>query len=445
SIGEIIERRSGETCPKRGVAILIERALRQSPIKIPPGLIELEKAIAESKFLRVSMHEEMERMPTVRLEKDGVALEDEGGIEVFYSPDSKTHEIIRAAEQLTRAKLFRALRPEASERLQHDLQLSFYTVGGNPRAISSSGETHVSEGEKACVRLDNKGERPLYVNIFDVDVMGGITLVSEGNPGGMEIKGQSCYVFGQNRLGEDEGEKLGWPEGLTVCEAIGESLVFIVTENHTDLGHVGSNGQMRSGQTPKSTLEDLTFQIACGGARSYGKVKQATPILFDVIEIPFTMHPQTRTGKNVPDVDESAAKGFFGAGLRASQGVPSRIWVTNEHTEQITVVVSKLRPSRLWTGFGLNASATGGGITLSMETYAGPTTKKTLGPYKNGQRPVTGTFPLWNRREGFAVVSIYLGSEERCFIMNDQVPIGATAVFNGQPDMELIKYQGLER
>lgn len=78
------------------------------------------------------------------------------------------------------------------------------------------------------------------------------------------------------------------------------------------------------------------------------------------------------------------------------------------------------------------------------QTYALPTTKKTLGPYTNGQSPVTATFPLWNRREGCGVVCIYLGREERCFIMNDQVPIGATAVFRGQPDMEIIEYKGLE-
>lgn len=129
--------------------------------------------------------------------------------------------------------------------------------------------------------------------------------------------------------------------------------------------------------------------------------------------------------------------------------------------------MSKLRPSRLWTGSELNVSATGGGVTFSTEvrrlwyllqaicllnaynalkqTYALPTTKKTLGPYTNGQSPVTAIFPLWNRKEGCGVVCIYLGKEERCFIMNDQVPIGATAVFTGQPDMEIIEYKELKR
>jgi len=43
--------------------------------------------------------------------------------------------------------------------------------------------------------------------------------------------------------------------------------------------------------------------------------------------------------------------------------------VVNEYTEEITVVVSKLRPSRLWAGAELNASVSGGGITLSTEVW----------------------------------------------------------------------------
>ncbi|KAM0127189.1 hypothetical protein ACHAO1_009669 [Botrytis cinerea] len=438
SIGDITETGNRETLPERGVAILIERALRPSPINIPTEMINLNKAIESSKFLRVGMQDESERIPSVRLEKDGAFLYDEGGIgiEAFCSPFDQTGEIVCAAEKLTRAKLFRGLRPNVGERLSHDLKLHFeVVVPGSQRAILPSGESHISEDEKACIWLDNKGGRTLYVNIFDINVAGQISLINMDNPGGIEIEGQSTYVYGRNKQGEAEGEAFSWPGSVPVCEAISESLLFIVTEKIINLQHVESPGMIGRGETPKSTLEDLTFQIACGGARDFGfSRRQVTTIRFDVIEIPFTIHPRTCTGetlsdpqmceewpktlKSWPEIDEAAAK--------------------------ITVVVSKLRPSRLWTGSELNVSATGGGVTFSTETYALPTTKKTLGPYTNGQSPVTAIFPLWNRKEGCGVVCIYLGKEERCFIMNDQVPIGATAVFTGQPDMEIIEYKELK-
>ena len=46
--------------------------------------------------------------------------------------------------------------------------------------------------------------------------------------------------------------------------------------------------------------------------------------------------------------------------------------------------------------------------------------------------------------ESSGVVCIYLRREERCFIMKDQVPTDATALFMGQPDMEIIEYKELE-
>ncbi|KFY75689.1 hypothetical protein V499_04344 [Pseudogymnoascus sp. VKM F-103] len=53
SIGDIAEKGSGETLPELEVAILIERELRPSPIKIPLDMIELQKPVESSKFLPV--------------------------------------------------------------------------------------------------------------------------------------------------------------------------------------------------------------------------------------------------------------------------------------------------------------------------------------------------------------------------------------------------------
>ena len=324
SKGDITEKGSGETLPESGVAILIERALRPSPMEIPAEMIELQKAVETSKFLRVRTGDETGRMPSVRLKKYGASLYDEGGIEVFCSSSDQTGNIVRAAEELTRAKLFRNLRPTKEERLSHDLHVSFDVVApGSRRAISSTGETHVFEDEKACIWLHNKGKRTLHVNIFDINVAGQIVLVNADDPGGIEIEGQSTYVYGENRQGEAEGQAFSWPESVPVCEAICESLIFIVTENIINLRHVESPGLIGRGETPRSTLEDLTFQIGCGGARNYGG-RRLQVTRFDVIGIPFTLHPRICAGETVPDpqkcedwpetlrslskIDESASK-----------------------------------------------------------------------------------------------------------------------------------------
>jgi hypothetical protein len=51
--------------------------------------------------------------------------------------------------------------------------------------------------------------------------------------------------------------------------------------------------------------------------------------------------------------------------VRTVQKIPACVWVVNQHTEEITVVVSKYRPNRLLSGGGINASTTGAGLSFT--------------------------------------------------------------------------------
>ena len=58
-------------------------------------------------------------------------------------------------------------------------------------------------------------------------------------------------------------------------------------------------------------------------------------------------------------------QGVIGALTRVIKGIPPCIWVVNQHTEEITVVVSRYRPSLRFSGGGANASPTGAGLNYS--------------------------------------------------------------------------------
>ncbi|OQO13789.1 hypothetical protein B0A48_02021 [Cryoendolithus antarcticus] len=200
SRGEIFGTRGSGEVLENGVAVLIERALRPSPIQIPPNMMKLRQAIEASEFLRVSTRDDTEKVPYIRLEGDSVALYDEDSIEVFCSPKEEPGQICSAAERLIRAKLFRTLKPEISEKLVHNLDIHFDIVGaGQGRAISPSGTSHVTQNERACIRLDNRGRSLVHVSIFDVNVAGEIFLLNTDSPGGIEIEGDSSYVYGKNK------------------------------------------------------------------------------------------------------------------------------------------------------------------------------------------------------------------------------------------------------
>ncbi|KAJ5609813.1 hypothetical protein N7528_009079 [Penicillium herquei] len=142
-----------------------------------------------------------------------------------------------------------------------------------------------------------------------------------------------------------------------------------------------------------------------------------------------------------PPKREPTPRGFFGAIARKVKNIPPCVWVVNQHSEEITVVVSKYKPNRLLTGMGLNVSPSGGGLNFETTTFVGPASRKTLAPSDKGREFSSAVFPLWNHREGFGVISVFKGVEKTLYIENDQVPLGATVYFANKPDLRIVKYQ----
>jgi len=305
SRGDIVETQTGRRVPEKGVAILIKRALRPSPIHIPSNASTIQKAIESSRFLRASAHAELGRAPCLRLQTDIVTLYDEDDIEICHGPTEDIRNLCKAAEKLVGAKLLRNLKPEPFEKLAHELDIRFDIVkAGKRKTISPSGKTHVIENDKACIWLENKGRGSLYVNIFDVNIAGKIMLINTDSKSGVELEGKSSYMYGKNRKGEAEGQSISWPKGVPTCEAIGESLFFIVTDHKIDLMHVVSPELVSKRANLGSTLEDLTCQIASGGARDFGSIQRTSTIHFDTVEIPFVMHPAASSARSLPDPQE---------------------------------------------------------------------------------------------------------------------------------------------
>lgn len=148
--------------------------------------------------------------------------------------------------------------------------------------------------------------------------------------------------------------------------------------------------------------------------------------------------------------------------IRATIGIPSCVWVINQHEEEITVVVSQYSPNHTLKGVNVEGSATGGGLGFEMtvctatlnyfsritdqgpQTFPSPATQKTLASRKCGRRASMTTFPLWTRKDGFGVISIFTGPRKVLYIENDRIPTGATAYFMNEPNLRLVSYHGKE-
>ncbi|KAK2025663.1 hypothetical protein LX32DRAFT_50384 [Colletotrichum zoysiae] len=129
---------------------------------------------------------------------------------------------------------------------------------------------------------------------------------------------------------------------------------------------------------------------------------------------------------------------------RGAQAAPACVWVVSEHDEDILAVVSKYRrPNRTFSSH-VDISMTDAGIDLGSNSFPNPACKKTLAAQSEGKDNSIVGFPLWPRKEGFGVISIFKGPDKEPYIENDQTPLGATVFFSNKPDLRIVDYEGKE-
>ena len=69
---------------------------------------------------------------------------------------------------------------------------------------------------------------------------------------------------------------------------------------------------------------------------------------------------------------------------------------------------------------------------------------KILAPQARDPERSIAAFPLWTRRDGFGVISVYTGPDKKLYIESDRIPIGATAYFRNRPDLKIVEYDERE-
>lgn len=85
-----------------------------------------------------------------------------------------------------------------------------------------------------------------------------------------------------------------------------------------------------------------------------------------------------------------------------------------------------------------------GFLTDLLQTFLSPACKKVVVPRAEGKHRSIAFFPLWTRKEGFGVISIFKGPQKELCIENDQIPLGATAFFKDKTDLKIVDYEGKE-
>ncbi|KAL6231301.1 hypothetical protein BDW75DRAFT_47989 [Aspergillus navahoensis] len=469
-----------ENFEKHGALALLKYEVFQPlPVGLCSSLEGLQNAVQQSKYLRCGVASDS-IIGTFKHEADTVTLCNHKGVQIASQQIDNAQgvsshsfdDVIKIAERLARAQRVMNLQREPRQgKLTHCVDIEIGTVKDRKpdRIFQKDGSDYVTEGDLIYIQLENKGESTVHVSVFNINVAGRVLFMTPHEPTGYELFPDDE----PQTLGHTEyylkGIPLFWPEGVQKSP-IDEQFLFVLTNSPVDV---------------RDLADSVNFDLTA--ARDMPPIPaKPIKIRYDIVHVHFTVHPladeqespiaiaqsaraqhdeiSTNSFRSlnekekairaadlpepnaITEVDNqfggrpltAASRGFFGALLRANK--PSCVRVVNDHDEEITVVVSKYAPNRMISGVALNASATGAGIEFTTTTFSGPATRKTLAARGAQNGSSEAVFPLWTRKEGFGVITIFKGPEMVPFVENDRVPLGATAYFRNTPDLRIVEY-----
>jgi hypothetical protein len=158
-------------------------------------------------------------------------------------------------------------------------------VEGARHPLPDRGAT-LTLDDRVYVRVRSRSFKRLYVHILNLGVGGELALLTDFEPGGIELRRDDEFVLGRDELDDWRlvGQALLWPRGLTSGgQPRLDELVVIVTTSPCDLRHletgapppaervVGSIG--RSSLRGASELNDVLLQLREGTRRTVGKLE----------------------------------------------------------------------------------------------------------------------------------------------------------------------------
>jgi hypothetical protein len=140
----------------------------------------------------------------------------------------------------------------------------------------------VGEKDTIYLRVQNLGQKPIYVSILDVGLADGVTLISEPAASGMRLEPQQAEVI--------NGIPFVWPHVVPRDGFRSEEVLFFATGAPCDLSALLSGG-VRSLTARGGRLQQLLEQSAHGGMREFSRVPPRAPDGFLVERISFDASP----------------------------------------------------------------------------------------------------------------------------------------------------------
>ncbi|KAG2421572.1 hypothetical protein HFD88_005547 [Aspergillus terreus] len=279
------------------------------PISLSEDLEVYSSFTATAKLTRLASKREGEQIfARIYEESEAILLTDASGsvcASFGFNQNDKADAVkkaIQQAEFLSRAGHLRNLKAEGTELLRHALQFTFRTTQMREE-LPLDGTANINDNDCVLITLQNQGEQTIFVSVFNINVAGMISLVSNASPRGIELQPEQQYVLGRRQHARiDEGLKMSWPKNLP-AEAQGpvsEYFVYIVSAEAVDLRYLESQRWNNERRGVPSQLEKLAYYLSYEQGRDCGG--EGTPLLqWDLVSVPFLLHRNSTQQSHLHD------------------------------------------------------------------------------------------------------------------------------------------------
>ncbi|KAF1949970.1 hypothetical protein CC80DRAFT_579274 [Byssothecium circinans] len=279
----LVEITSG-SIPREGALAFLQEALAKIPVSFPDDPPALGVRVGQSIFIRRFQPGEERALVSIKKEGERMVVCKRKVVLSSYQFTDATMQaaidaVIDDGERLARSHHFLTLESgEEDERLDHAVEIEFGLVGEGK--LEQNGMADVTENKDVYIKLHNGGHSKIFVSIFDVDIAGRITLVSESSARGIELTPQTDYMLEVN---------VSWPRAVSKDVQVEETLVFVMSSEKVDLMHL-ADPELSFERV--SSLERTTRDLKFGQARDLESEPQGRCIRYAVHRIPFLLHPQ---------------------------------------------------------------------------------------------------------------------------------------------------------
>lgn len=185
-----------------------------------------------------------------------------------------------------------------------DVSVELVIAGNHGHRTLAHHHEALGLGDRIALRLENKTDKPLFANVFNIGLRRRIALLSNPAASGVELLPDTPTYVGTTIAGALVGFSPSWPAGLPRDQPRLDTVMVVITAQPADLRVLESGEHLVQPRQNGTPLQALLDQIATGRARSPGDANPAAA--FAICWRDFRLFPlDASLDLGVPQVDAS--------------------------------------------------------------------------------------------------------------------------------------------